>query len=165
MARFSSTDAGGKRSGPRKVGLVTALYRGRAHGTLPSRLESLGIATDFMAGVLLSKMLEGGIRYGLGSTLAVRSEALAKIGGLEPLADYLADDYELGARIAAAGYRMLMSGEVVQTAIPAYGWRGFIDHQMRWMRTVRDARPLAVRGTHRHPRAGLGAAQRGCQRR
>jgi ceramide glucosyltransferase len=105
------------------VGLVTALYRGRSHGTLPSRLESLGISTDFMAGVLLSK-----------------------IGGLEPLADYLADDYELGARIAAAGYRVALSAEVVQTAIPAYRWRGFVDHQLRWLRAVRDARPAGYAG-------------------
>ena len=96
-------------AGPaQEVGLVTALYRGRAHGTLPSRLEALGIATDFQAGVLLSKMIEGGLHYGLGSTLAVSRKALDKIGGLEPLVDHLADDYELGARISAAGYRVAL---------------------------------------------------------
>ena len=124
-----------------RVGLVTALYRGRAHGTLASRLEALGIATDFQAGVLLSKMLEGGLRYGLGSTLAVRREALEAIGGYATLADYLADDYELGARVARAGYGVALTGEVVETDIPAYGWRGFAEHQLRWLRTVRDARP------------------------
>ena len=82
------------------VGLVTALYRGRAHGTLASRLEALGIATDFIPGVLLSKGIEGGLHYGLGSTLAVRREALEKAGGLLALVDCLADDYELGARVA-----------------------------------------------------------------
>lgn len=126
---------------PPQVGLVTALYRGRAHGTLPSRLEALGIATDFQAGVLLSKMIEGGLHYGLGSTLAVSREALDKIGGLAPLVDHLADDYELGARVSQAGYRVILSAEVVETAIPAYRWRGFLDHQIRWARTVRDARP------------------------
>ena len=129
-----------------QVGLVTALYRGRAHGTLASRLESLGIATDFQAGVLLSKMLEGGLHYGLGSTLAVSREALDKIGGLATLVDYLADDYELGARVDRAGFRVVLSAEVVETAIPAYGWRGFIDHQLRWARTVRDARPGGYAG-------------------
>ena len=128
------------------VGLVTALYRGQAHGTLASRLEALGIATEFQPSVLVSKMIEGGMRYGLGSTLAVRREALNKIGGLEPLKDCLADDYELGARIAAAGYRTALSAEVVQTSIPAYGCRGFIDHQLRWLRTVRDARPGGYAG-------------------
>jgi len=132
---------GGGSKPPRPVGLVTALYRGRAHGTLPSRLESLGIATDFQAGVLLSKMIEGGLHYGLGSTLAVSREALDKIGGLAPLVDHLADDYELGARIDRAGYRVVLSSEVVETSTPPYTWRGFIDHQLRWARTVRDARP------------------------
>jgi ceramide glucosyltransferase len=115
-------------------------------GGLPSRLEALGIATDFMAGVLLSKMIEGGLHYGLGSTLAVRREALKKAGGLLPLADYLADDYELGARVAQAGYRVELSAEVVETSVPAYGWRGFFDHQLRWLRTVRDARPWGYAG-------------------
>ncbi len=129
-----------------EVGLVTALYRGRAHGTLPSRLESLGISTDFQAGVLLSKWIEGGLHYGLGSTLAVRREALNKIGGLQVLADHLADDYELGVRIARAGYRVALSPEVVETSLPAYSWRGYIDHQLRWARTVRDARPWGYAG-------------------
>ena len=130
----------------KEVGLVTALYRGRAHGTLPSRLEALGIATDFQAGVLLSKWIEGGLHYGLGSTLAVRREALEKIGGLIQLKDHLADDYELGRRVAQAGYRVALSAEVVETGIPAYGWRGFIDHQLRWARTVCDARPWGYAG-------------------
>jgi ceramide glucosyltransferase len=131
---------------PYPIGLVTTLYRGRAHSTFPSRLEALGIATDFQAGVLLSRMIEGGLHYGLGSTLAVSRAALAKIGGLETLVDYLADDYELGARISRAGYRVALSAEVVETAIPAYAWRGFIDHQLRWARTVRDARPWGYAG-------------------
>jgi ceramide glucosyltransferase len=101
----------------------------------------LGIATDFQAGVLLSKMIEGGLHYGLGSTLAVSRAALEKAGGLQALVDHLADDYELGAHVDKAGYRVALSAEVVETSIPAYGWRGFVDHQLRWARTVRDARP------------------------
>jgi ceramide glucosyltransferase len=128
------------------VGMVTALYRGQPHGSLASRLEALGIATDFQAGVLLSRMLSRGLRYGLGSTLAVSREALDKIGGLEPLVDYLADDNELGARIFRAGYRVALAGEVVETSIPAYNWRGFVDHQVRWARTVRDASPWGYAG-------------------
>ena len=129
-----------------QIGLVTALYRGRAQTTLPSRLEALGIATDFQAGVLLSRMIEGGLHYGLGSTLAISRAALNRIGGLGPLVDHLADDYELGARVSKAGYRVALSAEVVETAIPAYCWRGFIDHQLRWARTVRDARPWGYAG-------------------
>jgi len=133
------TDARALQSKP--VGLVTALYRGRAQGTIWSRLEALGIATDFMPGVLMSKMIEGGLHYGMGSTLAVWRAALEKAGGLQALVNYLADDYELGARVANAGYRVLLSAEVVETGVPAYDWGGFVDHQLRWARTVRDARP------------------------
>jgi ceramide glucosyltransferase len=126
---------------PRPVGLVTALYRGRAHSTLPSRLEALTISTGFQPSVLLAKVLERGLHYGLGSTLAVRREALDAIGGFPALADQLADDYELGARIDRSGFRIVLSPEVVETSVPPYGWRGFFDHQLRWLRTVRDARP------------------------
>jgi ceramide glucosyltransferase len=147
MACFApAAEFGGARKAPPEVGLVTALYRGRAHGTLASRLEALGIATDFQAGVLLSMWIEGGLRYGLGSTLAVSREALDRIGGLLPLADHLADDYELGYRVARAGYRVALSSEVVETGVPAYDWRGFADHQLRWSRTVRDARPWGYAG-------------------
>jgi ceramide glucosyltransferase len=138
------------------VGLVTALYRGQPYGTLASRLEALGIATDFQPSVLLAKLLEGGLHYGLGSTLAVRREALEKAGGLVVLVDHLADDYEMGARIDKAGYRVELSTAVVETAVPAYQWRGFAEHQIRWLRTVRDARPGGYVGllfTH-----GLGLA-------
>jgi len=144
MACFAPVDSGGKAT--KEVGLVTTLYRGRAHHTLASTLEALGIATDFQAGVLLSKWIEGGLHYGLGSTLALRREAFDKIGGLLPLVDHLADDYELGARVSAAGYRVTLSAEVVETNITAYGWRGFLDHQLRWARTVRDARPWGYAG-------------------
>jgi ceramide glucosyltransferase len=130
----------------KSVGLVTALYRGRAHGTLASRFEALGIATDFIPSVLLSKWIEGGLHYGLGSTLAVRREALEKAGGLLALVNQLADDYEMGARVARAGYRVVLGAEVVETSVPAYRWRGFVDHQLRWLRTVRDARPAGYVG-------------------
>lgn len=123
------------------VGMVTALYRGRsAAWTLGSVLEALGIATDFQAGVLTARVVEGGIHFGLGSTLAVRREAMAAAGGLEALVDQLGDDYEMGARIAAAGYSIRLATEVVETSVPAYSFTGFLSHQLRWARTVRDSR-------------------------
>jgi ceramide glucosyltransferase len=137
MAPFAPSASSVKR----RVGLVTALYRGRAHGTIPSRLEAQGIATDFQPSVLMSRWLEGGLRFALGSTLAVSREALHAIGGLSVLVDHLADDYELGARVYKAGFAIALSSEAVETSVPPYRWRGFVDHQLRWFRTVRDARP------------------------
>src|SRR6202012_3783670 len=98
-----------------KVGLVTAPYLGLTSGGIWSRLEALGIATDFMPGVLTARKLEGGIRFGLGSTLATTKTALEAAGGLGPLVECLADDYEIGARIAAAGFRVELVNEVVET--------------------------------------------------
>ncbi|WP_058187425.1 bacteriohopanetetrol glucosamine biosynthesis glycosyltransferase HpnI [Terracidiphilus gabretensis] len=134
--------------GKQPVGLVTALYRGRAHGTLPSQLESLGISTDFLPSVLLTVLMERGMRFGLGSTLCVSREAVDAVGGLESLVDHLADDYELGVRVHKAGFRVVLAPDVVETSVPAYNWRGFLDHQLRWYRTVRDARPLGYSGMH-----------------
>jgi ceramide glucosyltransferase len=125
-----------------RVGLVTCLYRGVTGPTIGSRLESLGISTDFCAGVLVARQLEGGgIRFGLGSTLAFRREDLEKIGGFSSILDHLADDYELGKRIAALGRTVTLSDVVVETYLPAYRLRDFFAHQLRWARGVRDARP------------------------
>jgi ceramide glucosyltransferase len=122
------------------VGMVTCLYRGIAAPTLGSSLESLGISTDFAAGVLVARQIEGGLHFGLGSTLAFRRKDLEKAGSFRSIVDYLADDYELGVRIARLGLQVVLSDVVVETHLPAYGWRGFFAHQMRWARGVRDAR-------------------------
>ena len=122
------------------VGLVTALYRAEAGGSLASRMEAVTIASDFAGGVLCAVELEGGLHFGLGSTLAFPREAAQAIGGLEALVDYLADDHELGRMIAEAGYKVVLSESVVETFLPDYGWRAMFQHQLRWARTVRDLR-------------------------
>ncbi len=136
MSLFSSPD----------VGMVTCLYRGRPSDTLTSRLESLGISIDFSAGVLTARYMEGGLRFGLGSTLAVRRLALEKIGGFNAVVDYLADDYELGKRISDAGFNVELAPVIVETAVPPYSFRQFWQHQLRWARTMRASRPKGYRG-------------------
>jgi ceramide glucosyltransferase len=123
-----------------QVGMVTCLYRGVAGPTLGSRIEALGISTDFCPSVLAARQLEGGIQFGLGSTLAFRRAELEKIGGFISFVDYLADDYELGKRIAGLGLTVKLSEVVVETFLPSYRWREFFAHQLRWARGVRDAR-------------------------
>ena len=123
-----------------KIGMVTCFYRGIASPTLGSRLESLGISTDFVAGVLAARQLEKGIHFGLGSTLAFRRRDLDSIGGFEALADYLGDDYELGRRISALGLTIQLSDIVVETFLPPYSLREFLQHQLRWARNIRDSR-------------------------
>ena len=140
MSEFATPQKG------KLVGLVTAPYRGLSHGTLGSKLEALGISTDFFLGVLTSLKLDGEIRFGLGSTLAVSRPALDAIGGFAHLVHSLADDYELGHRIAQAGFAVALTREVVDTSVPAYTLAGFFSHQLRWARAIRDSRKLGYLG-------------------
>jgi ceramide glucosyltransferase len=120
--------------------------RKRVQPTLGSKLEALGIATDFFPGVLVALKLDGELRFGLGSTLAVTRTALDAIGGFAPLASSLADDYELGHRIAQAGFAVALTREIVDTSVPAYTLAGFLAHQLRWARGIRDSRRLGYLG-------------------
>ncbi|MGA2990698.1 MAG: bacteriohopanetetrol glucosamine biosynthesis glycosyltransferase HpnI [Candidatus Korobacteraceae bacterium] len=123
-----------------RAGLVTALYRALPGPTLASRLEALTISTDFAGSVLAAWAVERKLNFGLGSTLAVRRQALEAIGGWVPLLDYLADDYEVGNRMARAGFEVALSTVVVETALPGASFREMFQHQLRWARTIRDRR-------------------------
>jgi ceramide glucosyltransferase len=123
-----------------RVGLVTALYRAVAGRTLGSKLEALSIS-DFATAVLVSYSSRRHFHYGFGSTLAFSRRALEQVGGFEALAGYLADDHQLGTLFARAGYQIVLSDLVVETALPEYSLRDFWHHQLRWARTVRDASP------------------------
>ena len=123
-----------------RVGLVTALYRAVAGRTLGSKLEALSIS-DFATAVLVSYRSRRHFHYGFGSTLAFPRLVLEQVGGFEALADYLADDHQLGTLIAQAGYRVILSDLTVETTLPDYSLRDFWNHQLRWARTVRDASP------------------------
>lgn len=128
-----------------KVGMVTALYRGVPDKTIWSRVESMIIA-DFAGGILSALVVDRGIKFALGSTLAISKKMLAEIGGLEPLSNFLADDYELGYRTFRAGYRVALASVVVETFLPAYSYRQMYEHQLRWGRTMRDLRKSAYAG-------------------
>jgi ceramide glucosyltransferase len=129
-----------------QVGLVTALYRAEAGRSIASRMEAITIATDFAGGVLCAMQIEGGLHFGLGSTLAFPRAAAEAIGGLETLIDYLADDHELGRMISEAGYKVVLSDVVVETFLPENSFGAMFEHQLRWARTVRDLRKLGYVG-------------------
>jgi len=142
-----------------KVGAVTSFYRGIAETNLGAELEAVGAASDFFAGVLMANWMEG-ITFGLGASIVTTKEWVAKIGGFPAIADMLADDYELGNRIAKAGGKIVLSRETVWTMYPAQTARSFWQHQLRWARTVRLCRPLSFAGlivTHGLPWAVLAA--------
>src|SRR5712664_1281280 len=129
----------------RKIGAVTSFYRGIAENNLGANLEAVGASSDFFAGVLMAGWTEG-ISFALGAAIATTKEWLGKMGGFEAIADALADDYELGHRIAKAGGEVVLSREAVWTMYPAQTLRSFWDHQVRWARTVRLCRPLSYMG-------------------
>jgi ceramide glucosyltransferase len=124
-----------------RLGMVTCLYRGIPGGTLGSHLEAIGINTDFAASVLAARVVQG-VKFGFGSTEVFRREDLERIGGFDSLLDYLADDYQIGARIAALGKHVVISDLVVDHHLPDYTLSEFFHHQTRWARAIRDSRKL-----------------------
>jgi ceramide glucosyltransferase len=142
-----------------ETGVVSCLYRGVTQRNLWAEIEALGAATDFSAGVLVADWMEG-VTFALGASVTTTKTWLARIGGYEALANVLADDYEIGNRIAKAGGRVMVSREVVETMYPALTFGKFWEHQTRWAQTVRLCRPGSYLGlvfTHGLPLAILGA--------
>jgi ceramide glucosyltransferase len=129
----------------RKIGAVTSFYRGIAEKNIGAEIEAVGASSDFFPGVLMARWTEG-ISFALGASIATSKEWLGKMGGFAAIADTLADDYELGHRIAKAGGEVVLSREAVWTMYPAQNFQSFWDHQVRWARTVRLCRPLSYVG-------------------
>lgn len=123
-----------------EVGLVTCLYRGVHTGGLWSRLEALGMSVEMTSGVLVADMLEG-MKFALGPTMATRRDALQAAGGMAELADYLADDFVLGRRIEAAGYKVVLSNHVIDHVVVNRSLRSSLQHQFRWAKSTRLSRP------------------------
>jgi ceramide glucosyltransferase len=126
-----------------KTGIVTCIYRGRAHESFASRMEALFINTDFAPQVILADALEP-MSYALGATIAIKREALDAIGGFAALKDFLADDYHLGAKVSEAGYKIRMSSSIVTVSCEDHEFSEFWHHQLRWARTYRHVRPLSL---------------------
>jgi ceramide glucosyltransferase len=124
------------------VGGVTCLYHGLTDGTFPANLEALGNSTDFAPGVLVARMLSGGkLNFMLGAVMATTKTHLAEIGGFESLADYFCDDYELGNRLSARGYRVELSPFPVDIVYPRETLSEAFRHQLRWNLSIRYSRP------------------------
>lgn len=129
-----------------KVGLVTCLYRGIPAPGLWSSLEALGMSVEMPSGVLTAKMLEG-MRFALGAVMAVRREALVKIGGIRCAAEYYSDDFVLGARVADEGYLVVLSTVRVGHVLAESGMTRSLGGQLRWMQSTRYSRPWGHLGT------------------
>lgn len=116
------------------VGLATCLYR-PIGSSFAARFEGLGVSTDFAPSTLVARMV-GVDEFAMGSTMAFRRADLEKIGGFAAIADYLADDYQLGHRLHATGLKCVLADVIVETHLGG-GWRDVWQHQLRWARTIR----------------------------
>jgi ceramide glucosyltransferase len=127
-------------------GLLTCLYRGVPASSLWSSLEALGMSVEMTSGVITADMMEG-MRFALGAVIALRRDALNKIGGMIAASDYYSDDFVLGNLVWAAGYNVVLSSYIAgHVLVPTSFIRSF-GHQLRWTKSTRYSRPLGHLGT------------------
>ncbi len=128
-----------------KVGLVTCPYRGDSPRTLPSRLEALHMGVTFLPSVVVaSRLLK--LSFAMGSTVVLRRQDLVRLGGFRPIADHLADDYQIGARIGELGLRVHLSDYVTASVLGSSTLRELWHREVRWSRCARVSRPLEYPG-------------------
>jgi ceramide glucosyltransferase len=129
-----------------KLGIATCPYRAIAGPSFWSRLEAIGMNTDFLAGILVARMLEG-MRFAVGPTIAARRQALESIGGFDRLKDYLAEDFVMGKFAAEAGHGVSLSSYVIEHHIgTSSDFRHNAAHRIRWTRSTRRSRPAGYLG-------------------
>ena len=124
----------------RKLGLVSCLYRGDPTADFWSSLEALGMSVEMPSGVVVADMLEG-IRFALGPAVALRRDALDAIGGIATTADYYSDDYVLGNKIWAAGYKVIFCHYFIHHVLTPRPFLRTLGDQLRWMKSTRHSRP------------------------
>ncbi len=128
-----------------RLGVATCPYRAVAGATVWSRLEAVGMNTDFMASMLVARMVEG-VRFAVGPTIVARRRVLQSIGGFERLKDFLAEDFVMGKFAAEAGHGVILSSYVIEHHIGSTDWRHNASHRLRWARSTRRSRPLGYLG-------------------
>lgn len=129
-----------------KAGLVTCMYRGIPASDFWSRLEALGLSIEMSSGVMVADMMEG-MRFALGPAMAVRRDAIDAIGGISAVADYYSDDFELGNRIWAKGFKVILSHHIVSNVLTSRSPLRTLGDQLRWMKSTRYSRPAGHAGT------------------
>ncbi len=127
------------------VGVITCPYHAVAGRSPWSRLEAVGMNTEFVGGVLVARMLEG-MKFALGPTIAARREVIERAGGFRELGEFLAEDFVLGRRAAEHGYRVVLSSQVIEHRIGSQGIGPNLRHRLRWARSTRRSRPAGYCG-------------------
>jgi ceramide glucosyltransferase len=128
------------------VGYVCTLYKAVEAGTWFEKMELLTINADLTPNMAFA-LVTGASKFCLGASTAVRRKTLEEIGGLESLADYLVEDYEMGRRICARGQRMVILPYLVETVVDLKSPEAWWNHLVYWDQNNRAARPGALFST------------------
>src|SRR5260370_28309270 len=123
-----------------RVGLTTCPYRAVPGRGTWSKLEAIGMNTQFLGGVLVARMLEG-MKFALGPTIAARKSVLDQMGGFDRLKHYLAEDFVMGKFADQLGHRVLLSSCVIEHHIGGHDCAGNIKPLARTPPTTRPPPP------------------------
>ena len=128
-----------------RLGLATCVYRAVPGCGFWSVLEAIGMNTEFLAGILVARIVEG-VKFALGPTIVARRAALLGIGSFQRLKDYLAEDFVMGKLVAESGWRVSLSSYVIEHRIGSQEFRANARHRLRWARSTRRSRPSGYLG-------------------
>lgn len=112
------------------VGLVSNLIVATGGESLAARCETLHLNTFVLGGVCIGDVSDRPCV--VGKSMLMRRGELAALGGFESLRDVLAEDYLLGQRYHAAGYRVILSCHPVVTEIRQLSVSRFLARHLRW---------------------------------
>jgi ceramide glucosyltransferase len=131
--------------GDPKIGAVTCLYVSTGDETFIDKLQTVGMISDFYAGLLVARQLDG-VKFALGPTIATTRERLAAFGGYQSIENRPGDDLLVGRLIAEQGYEVELSRYVVETVSDYQSMNELLHKRLRWLVVMRHMRPLGHLG-------------------
>jgi ceramide glucosyltransferase len=123
-----------------KVGAVTCFYVPADDRSLIHSLQSIGMVSDFYAGILVARQLDG-VKFALGPTIATSRARLASFGGYAALENRPADDLLVGRLIAEQGFEVKLLPYSVLTVPDYHSLRDLFHKRLRWIVVMRHMRP------------------------
>lgn len=121
------------------VGAVTCFYTSLRDKTFAEHLHTIGMVSDFYAGLLVAWQLDG-VKFAIGKTIVTTRTALAQFGGYEALQSRPGDDLLVG-RLIAEEHEVVLLPYTLET-VSSYGSFGELLHKrLRWMVVMRHMRP------------------------
>lgn len=123
-----------------EVGGVCTLYKATCADRWFEKMELLTFNADFVPNVIFAHV-SGASKFCLGASIAFRRSFLKEIGGLETLADYLVEDYEMGRRIWSSGKKIALVPHFIDIVVDYKNFFQWWNHQVYWDQNTRAAQP------------------------